>query len=229
MKIRLLIIKITSRIIVSLLLLNFAYCSSSKEKVTDEGVIEYDTKAVDEKHPWAGMAPSKATLRFKKNKFIMEMSTMGMFNTMFVADLDAKTITQMVKFLDIKQAHIETEKDIISDNGQYRLKMEETQDTKLIAGYKCHKVNISMVGDPAVKFEAWYTKEMDMPNVNELSPYKGIKGMLMQYRLKRMGLEMQFTVREVKKEEVSDNTFEVPAYFKIVGKEEIEKIFSSLQ
>ncbi|MGZ4036997.1 MAG: DUF4412 domain-containing protein, partial [Bacteroidia bacterium] len=177
MKTRRLIIKITSRIIAGLLIVCCSFCSGSKDKVVDEGVIEYDTKAVDENHPWAGMAPTKATLRFKKDKFIMEMSTMGMFNTMFLCDLNARTLTQMVKFLDIKQAHIETEKDILADNDAYPLKIEETSETKQIAGYKCHKVNITMVNDPKVSFEAWYTKEMDLANVNELSPYKGIKGM----------------------------------------------------
>jgi hypothetical protein len=53
--------------------------------------------------------------------------------------------------------------------------------------------------------------------------------MLMQYRLKKMGLEMQFTARSVKKADVPDNTFEVPAYFKIVSREEMKKFFDGLQ
>jgi hypothetical protein len=197
------------------------------DKVVDEGIIEYDAKAVDENHPWAGMAPSTATLKFKGDKFIMEMSTMGMFNTMFVCDQTNKTLTQMVKFLDIKQACIETEKDITKENADYKLKYEECKETKIIAGYKCNKVKVSMVDDPSVVFEAYYTKDMGDENVNALSPYNGIKGMLMQYRLKKMGLEMQFTAKNVKKAEIADNTFEIPAYFKIVSKEEIEKIFKS--
>ena len=157
------------------------------------------------------------------------MSTMGMFNTMFICDLNTKTLTQMVKFLDIKQAHIETEKDILAENADYKLKVEETKETKMIAGYKCYKVKVTMANDPKVVFEAWYTKEMNLVHVNDLSPYNGIKGMLMQYRLKKMGLELQFTARNVKKADIPDNTFEVPAYFKIVGKEEIQKIFNGLQ
>jgi hypothetical protein len=44
-----------------------------------------------------------------------------------------------------------------------------------------------------------------------------------------MGLEMQFTARTVKKAEIADNTFDVPAYFKIVSKEEMQKFFNGLQ
>jgi hypothetical protein len=209
-------------------LLVFTGCKvDSNGKVEDEGIIEYETKAVDENHPWAGMAPSTATLKFKGDKFIMEMSTMGMFNTMFICDQTSKTLTQMVKFLDIKEACIETEKDIRQENSQYRIKCEECKETKMIAGYKCHKIKVSMVNDPSVVFEAYYTKDMKVENLNDLSPYAGIKGMLMQYRLKKMGLEMQFTAKSVKKAEIADNTFEIPAYFKIVSKAEIEKIFQS--
>lgn len=196
-------------------------------KAEDEGIIEYETKAVDENHPWAGMAPSTATLKFKGDKFIMEMSTMGMFNTMFICDPAKRTLTQMVKFLDIKQACIENENDIRKDNLEYKIKCEECSETKMIAGYKCHKIKVSMVDDPSIVFEAYYTKDLQVKNLNDLSPYAGIKGMLMQYRLKKMGLEMQFTAKSVKKAEIADNIFEIPAYFKIVSKQEIEKIFQS--
>lgn len=214
---------------VCLILSGFTFCSTSNDKVIDEGVIEYDAKVVDENHPLAGLAPSSATLKFKKDKFIMEMSTMGMFNTMFVCDLTTKTLTQMVKFMDVKQACIETEKDIQKENDAYKIKIEETNETKEIAGYKCTKIKVTMVNDPSVTFDAYYTKDMGMEAVNDLSPYAGVKGMLMQYRLRKMGLEMQFTAKNVKKAEVADNNFEVPAYFKIVSQEEMKKFFDGLQ
>lgn len=203
----------------------FSYCKNSNDKIVDEGIIEFDVTAVDPDHPWAGMIPSTATLKFKGDKFVMEMSTMGMFTTSFICNQDNKTLTQMVKFLDIKQACIEKEEEIKKENSNYKLKWEETKETKIIAGYKCKKVNVVMVDHPDVTFEAFYTKEMGAENVNDLSPYNGIKGMLMQYRLKKMGLELQFTAKSVRQSEVTDNVFEIPAYFKIVPKQEIEKIF----
>jgi hypothetical protein len=203
----------------------FTGCTEKNDKILNEGIIEYDVNAVDQSHPWAGMIPTTATLKFKDDKFVLEMSTMGMFTTMFVCNQSNKTLTQMVKFLDIKQACIENEKDIQAENLQYKIKCEETKDTKVIAGYKCNKVKVTMEKDPTVVFEAYYTKEMGAENVNALSPYLGIKGMLMQYRLKKMGLELEFTAKNVKKAEIVDNTFEIPAYYKIVSKQEIEKIF----
>ncbi len=221
-----LIYKLSFCIIILLAGSVFPFCKAHNDKIFDEGIIEYDAKVVDENHPWAGMAPSVATMKFKGDKFIFEMSTMGMFNTMFICDQTNKTLTQMVKFLDIKQACIENENAITKENLNYKIKYVESKETKMIAGYKCNKLMVTMVDDPSVTFEAYYTKDMGSENMNQLSPYIGVKGMLMQYRLKKMGLEMQFTAKSVKKAEIPDNTFEIPAYFKIVSKEEIEKIFN---
>ena len=203
----------------------FSSCKRENDKIVNEGEIEFEVTAVDPNHPWAGMIPTTATMKFKDDKFLMEMSTMGMFTTTFICDQAGKTLTQMVKFLDIKQACIEKEVEIKKENLDYKLKWEECKETKVIAGYKCKKLNVVMVDHPEVKYEAYYTNEMGAENVNDLSPYNGVKGMLMQYRLKKMGLELQFTAKSVKKSEVADNVFEIPAYFKIVSKPEIEKIF----
>ena len=219
----------TRLLFAAILPLFLAFCSPSKDKVIDEGIIEYDSKVVDESHPLAGLAPSSATLKFKKDKFLMEMSTMGMFNTFFVCDLKTKTLTQMVKFMDVKQACIEDENAIKKENASFPIKIEETNETKEIAGYTCTKIKVTKLTEPQTVFEAYYTKDMGMEAVNALSPYAGVKGMLMQYRLRKMGLEMQFTARSVKKADIPESTFEVPAYFKIVSQDEMKKFFDGLQ
>lgn len=207
----------------------FTFCGPEKEGGKNEGIIEFDTKAVDEKHPLYGLAPSSATLKYKEDKFSIEMSTMGMFNTSIIGDNKAKTMAQTVRFMDIKQACVENEKEIAQDNKDYELKIEETNETKKIAGLKCHKVKVTMANNPAVTFDAWYTKELGMENSNELNPYHEIKGVLMDYRAKKMGLEMHFVARSVNHNEVPDNTFEIPASLKIVSKEEMKKFFDDFQ
>ena len=44
-----------------------------------------------------------------------------------------------------------------------------------------------------------------------------------------MGLEMHFIAKSIKKVEIPDNTFEIPASMKIVSKEEMAKFFANLQ
>lgn len=194
----------------------------------EEGIIEFDTKGVDETHPLYNLAPTSATLKFKKEKFILEMSVMGMFNTTIIGDSKAKTMAQTVKFLNIKQACIETEKDLVADNEDFALKIEETDETKEIIGFKCHKAKVTKISDPTVTFDVWYTKELGMKDCNALTPYAQLEGVLVDYRIKKMGMEMHFSAKSYKNAEIPDNTFEIPASMKIVSKKEMADFFAKL-
>lgn len=199
------------------------------DKAAQEGFIEYETKAIDSKHPLAGLAPSSVVLKYKKNKFALEMSTMGLFNTSIIGDLKSKEIAQTVKFMEIKQACIETENDIKAENELYLLHIEETKETKVIAGYTCYKLKVNRVDSPEIKFDAYYTKDLNLPDdCNALTPYFAVKGVLLDYRLKKMGLEMHFLAKAVKHQQIPDNTFEIPAYMKIISKEEMRAFFAGL-
>jgi hypothetical protein len=214
----------------ALLLGSMASCGGGKvTNRSEEGVIEFDTRAVDEKHPLYGFAPSSATLKFKGSKFIIEMSTMGMFNTSIIGDAKAKTLAQTIKFMNIKQACIEHEKDLALDNQNYPIKIEETSETKEIAGLKCFKLKVTKLNEPSSTFDAWYTKELGMEDCNALTPYAPVKGVLMDYRIKKMGMEMHFAAKSYQHVEVADHNFEIPASMKIVSKEEMTKFFNDLQ
>jgi hypothetical protein len=204
-------------------------CSDDVFGGREEGVIEFATRAVDPSHPLYGFAPDAATLKYKKDRFSIEMSTMGMFNYAIIGDNKEKTLAQTIKFMNIKQACIERGKEIDEDNLDYALNLEETGETKEIVGLKCYKVKVSRANDPSAKWDAWYTKELGVENCNALTPYAKIKGMLLDYRIKKMGMEMHFLAKSHKNIQVPDNTFKIPATMKIIPKEEMEQFFRELQ
>jgi len=194
-----------------------------------EGVIEYKVEAVDKQHPLAGLAPDKAVLKFKDNKYLIEMSTMGVFKTTFIIDGDKKTLTEMIKFMDIKNACIETQEDLVQEANMYALKFKETNEKVKLANYKCHKLYAYYVRNPQDSFEVLYTKDLEPKDIYELSAYKGIQGMLMKYRLRKWGLELEFTAQNVSLQQVPDEEFELPSYYKIMSKKEMEDFIKSLQ
>ncbi len=204
-------------------------CKYANPKYIKEGVIDYDVKPVDESNPMAGLAPGKMTVKFKDNMLAAEMSTMGVFTTTFIFNPAKKNLTQLVKVFDVKQACIDDEKAIEQDNKAYQLDFEETDEKKEIAGYKCKKVLATMADDPSNKFDVWYTEELNITNPNANTPYDKIKGMLMQYRLKKFGLELEFTAKGVEKEKISNDEFELPAYYKVISKKEMDEFFKSIQ
>lgn len=215
--------------VIILISLNQACDTGIKSKGKEEGLIEFDTKGVDETHPLFGFAPATATLKFKGDKFIIEMSTMGLFNTTVIGDNKAQTLAQTVKFMNIKDACIEHYKDMLPDLKENALNLQETKEHKEIAGLKCYKVIATKVNEPNVSFDVWYTKEIGRENSNSLTPYAQLKGVLMDYRIKKMGMELHFKAKSYQKVEVADLEFEIPASMKIITKEKMVEFFASLQ
>lgn len=194
-----------------------------------EGLIEYKVEAVDKSHPLAGLSPDRAILKFKDDKYMIEMSTMGVFKTIFILDAKKKTLTEMIRFMDIKKACIETQEDLIKEANLYALKFRNVNEKVTLAGYKCNKLWAYYVSNPQDSFEVLYTKELKPQSIYDLSAYKGIHGMLMKYRLRKWGLELEFTAQHVSLQQIPDEEFELPAYYKIISKEEMEQFIKSLQ
>ncbi len=177
----------------------------------------------------AGVAPSKMTLKFKQDKFAVEMSTMGVFTTTFITDPQTKTLTQMVRVWDDKMACVENENDIIKELEDYKLTFEYTKETKEIAGFKCKKAIATKVNDPSQKFDVWYTEEINVKSPNFSNPYGEIKGMLMEYRLQKFDLELTFKAISVTDEKIPAETFSLPAYYNIVTVDSMKSFFKHIQ
>ncbi len=198
------------------------------ENAITEGVIEYKANVINENHPLASFAPSTAAVKIKNDKWILEMSTMGIFSIYFSCNMENKTLSQMIKYMDIKNACIETDSMLIEENSKYKLTFKETNETKMIAGYKCKKVIATKVSDPSVTFDVYYTLDIGTENSNELTPYKELKGMPLDYRVLRLGLEMHFVATSIKNEEIKDSDFDIPSYYKILTRSEFDNEFNRL-
>ncbi len=193
----------------------------------NEGVIEFETNAVDDQHPMATLVPNSATLKYKDENFVMVMSSFG-FNTSIFGNLKKNTMTQTITFMDLRQGCVDKECDIKKENEDYKLNIQETKETKQIAGLKCYKLKVSLVDSPEVKFDAYYTKDLGVGDFNKLTPYAQIKGMLMDYRAKRMGMEMHFKAKEVKNVGVADESFTLPVGITYVTRETLRKTVNPL-
>ena len=72
------------------------------------------------------------------------------------------------------------------------------------------------------------TRELGNEQTNALTPYAKLKGMLLDYRLEKFGIELHFKAKSYKNIKVPDQTFEIPASMKIVSPEEMESFFANL-
>lgn len=118
---------------------------------------------------------------------------------------------------------------MIKEANLYPLKFKNTNEKKELAGYKCNRLIAYYVSNPQDSFEVLYTTQLEPENIYDLSAYKGVQGMLMKYRLRKWGLELEFTAQNVSLQQVPDEEFELPSYYKIISKEEMEAFIKSLQ
>lgn len=214
------------------LLLFISSCSSSDEKYISEGIIEYDAVVVDQNSPMASVAPDKMTIKFKDNKSIAELTAgFGLFSTSFIANPENLTTIQLVKLFNKKFAHI-TDSNAIKEEktASPKTKITTTKETKIIAGYKCKKAIISFEDKEQPTYSLYYTDEINIKDPNwNVSPYYELKGMLMEYQVKRYGLEMKFTAKSVTKASIEDDLFELPKDYKLISQNEMDQLFQGFQ
>ena len=207
----------------------FNSCNKNDKKYISEGVIVFDAKVINTDHELAGLAPSEMTTYFKNDHFYSEMSTMGIFVSKFITNPHNKTFVSMVKIFDVKNACIENENDIKSELELFQLEFNETNETKVIAGYNCKKLIAVKKTNPKEKFDVFYTDEFNIEKPNFSTPYQEVKGVVMQFRLRKFNLEMEFTANEVKQEKVDEKIFEIPKDYKVISKKEMNEFFKSIQ
>jgi hypothetical protein len=207
-----------------------AGCKQTDEKFISEGEIVYNATVIDQNNPMATMAPSKMTVRFKANKSCAEMSAgMGLFSTSFISDPEKKTVTQLVKILNKKFISTLDEKAIDKDNQHFPMELIPTTETKIIAGYKCIRTHVIPKDKEAAPFDIYYTEELNIEKPNFGNPFYHVNGVLMEYQLKKFGLEMKFIAKSVKSDRVDDKCFQIPQDYKKVTEKEMKAIFDDLQ
>jgi hypothetical protein len=205
-------------------------CGSDDGQNITEGIIEYDASVVDQANPMANLAPSKMTMKFKDNRACAEMSAgMGLFSTTFISDPEARTLTQLVKLLNKKFSLIQNEKDIKKENDSYPVEIIPGKETKMIAGFMCKKAHVKVKDEYGTEFDIFYTNDLGIKDPNFSNPFYMIDGVLMEYQMKKFDLEMRFTAKSVKAEDIDDACFDLPADYKKISQKEMNELFENLQ
>ena len=107
-----------------------------------------------------------------------------------------------------------------------------TDETKEIAGYNCKSAEVKVIGDSVWTFNVFYTDEINIKNVNGHTPFKPIKGVLMEYQLLSNNVLMKFTATKVIQEDIDASVLALDEDYEMVEpkklKLEIEKLFANI-
>lgn len=206
-------------------------CASSASGQLTEGIIEYDASVLNTDNPMASYAPSKMTFKFKDSRCRGEISAgMGMLNTVLITNPEDKTLIQLVRIVTQKYFHVYDLEAVKKENSvlpEYNLK--NTDETKLIAGYKCKRVIFDFKDNKYPDFDVYYTTDIEIESPNWASPFFEIDGVLMEYQVSRYGMDLRFTAKSVKHTPVETAQFEVSEDYKEVKAEYLDELFKSFQ
>ena len=107
------------------------------------------------------------------------------------------------------------------------MEIEETQETKQIAGFNCKK---SIVHLPATgeSFAIYYTDEIDLRHPNSTNPYRKVRGVLMEFELNLLYLKMRFSAEKYHALDKEYPGSKIPDNVKMVSRDQMTQILNKL-
>lgn len=204
-------------------------CGNDAKNIS-QGIIEYKAVPVDPNSSMANIAPSKMTVKFKNDYSCAEMAAgWGMANMIFVSDPKKKEFTSMVNLIGQKYYSVMGMDSLQHYN--YILPdydVTYSNDTKLIAGYNCRKATLKFKNG-APPMVVYYTNDIKFKNPNWSNAFYKIDGVLMEYQLKKFGLELKFTATSVSGASIDDETFKLQPGYKKFSNYDLEIMFKNLE
>ncbi|MES2837949.1 MAG: hypothetical protein V4667_10530 [Bacteroidota bacterium] len=196
-----------------------------------EGVISYEISYPNpgKNESIISMMPSTMVYKFKDNKTSGELTgNLGIFGTSLISDYENKTLYQTLKVLG-KKFCAELHQKEVDDNIAKEPKMNivPSKETKQIAGYTCKKATVIFDDKTIPSFDIYYTNEIKIEKANWYTPFKEIDGVLLEYRVKRYNIEMQFTATSVEHKEIEDDVFILTSDYKKISIAEMDEMFLS--
>lgn len=194
-----------------------------------EGVITFKISYPDNKFSESQLAmfPKVLTVSIKGTKSRTDLQMSGM-NTVEITDYTDKTKVALLNMMGQKYAIKQTSAEIEKEMAQSGIPtVEESGETKVIAGYTCKKAVIT-VNDDGLKsaYEVYYSGELGSKMANFDNPwYKDIDGVMLEFILKNREINMKFTATSVEKKSLPAKDFEIPSDYTPTTQDELKSKF----
>ncbi len=194
-----------------------------------EGIITYKITYPDSKFSESQLAmfPKVLTVSIKGTKSRTDLQMSGM-TTVTITDHIAKTSVSLLNMMGQKYAIKKTTAEIETENAEVgETAVEFPDETKVIAGYTCKKVVVT-VNDDGVKstFEGWYSSELGSKLANFTNPlFKDVDGALLEFIMVNREITMKFTATGVEKKSLPAKDFEIPSDYTLTTQDELKSKF----
>ena len=204
-------------------------CSKKTDvKKISEGEIEYNIEYLDneQQNPLIMLLPKKMTTSFANNSsYTLIEGFLGTFKLIYITNNNAQKNSTLFQMMD-KKYYCQTEINYPSFGYQ---EMENPvikylNSEKIIAGYNCKKAIASFPKSNLKDIEIYYTDEIELKNPNRNNPFFQIKGVLMQFTVNLLGINMRIETQRISGKKIKPELFEIPNGFTNVSIEEMSEI-----
>lgn len=215
---------------------NYINSSSQKspfpfsKKEINEGVITYELEYLGDPNeiPIISLLPTEMTVKFNKNHSIQTIEGwMGIFRMVGIVDAKEETKSALLKIMADKyvcSSKIDEDK-TFGFNPMNGKRIQYTNKTKKIAGYKCKKAIISWGLE---SFDIYYTDKIKINGANWNNPYPEIDGVLLEYQAEIFGIKTIYTASSVEEKSIDNLEFVISEEYKKVSYEKMDSVINKL-
>jgi hypothetical protein len=227
MKIRLIII-----LIIIFIATNACKEVQKKDRIR-EGYIEYNIEYLDDSMDsfMVGLLPKKMTIKFKNNNTINKIEGFsGIVSFTHIQNYKDKKNITLVKILNKKYKYVEKlNNESLFFEELPGMQIEYQDSVKEICGFKSYKAHVTVPETKIKPFDIFYTKDVVINNVNALTPFNAVDGVLLEFQIKFYDMNMRLTVNKIEEAEVSTDEFEVPKGYDAINRNTMIEIIELLK
>jgi hypothetical protein len=202
-------------------------CSSGAGEAGEGRIVYKVTIEGEDMDPMmSAMMPSEITTHFKGSTTATVISMgMGMMETRMISDAAGRNYSTLISAMGKKVAMV-LNGELVDRNFADRvpLKVRITDEKMEIAGMNCIKAVIT--DSTQNTYDVYYTESLGKGDYNWSTPYREIKGMLMDYSIRFDNVVMRLTAKEIIMEPSDTSVFSVPEGYQIItDPDEMSSIF----
>lgn len=215
---------LSSRFVFSLLII-FFMATSCNTDVSDgkEGKIIFKLTYLDDENqnPIITFLPTEMTYIFKDGKTKQQVEGWGgVFKMIGISDSKNDSVVALMKLLGDKFLYrCKLGEDSFGYEPWENLTYEYLNEEKLIAGYNCKK---AIAHHKEASYELYYTEDIIINQANWNTPFKEIKGVLLEYQIDMFNIKTKIEALEIKNIKIEESEFNIPEGYKNVDKKKIE-------
>ncbi len=212
-----------------------AGCSLSEKP--KQGKIVYSIEFLQDENqmPIIALLPKEVTAYFKGDQTSTVIDGFwGTFEIRFITDYRLGKNYTYLRIMNKKyvyEADTNTTPPGYEEMGNIKIVLNEEKgnyDT-VINNLNCYKALVysPIFGDKPAEF--YYTYDIDIKNPNANTPFYKIKGVLVAFQVRLVGIDMKFKIKQIDLNPVDDKYFQLPSKgtYESMTKDELEKLFKS--